>query len=359
MGLPNGPSFETGNTDTNRKSIKASTQKETGEIDLEIKHDQETILYLTYLTTLARLPENRDLDELFDGEVELGEEELMAIYSLVEVINGKNTITSLKTPKKMNLDRNWAQDYEYDFSYEDIEGNGVKGRRIKAITGDGFLPANETKLNFNYGKGNEIDNILFERPTNLDLEGGGFGVDQEISFERENGLVTNMRLSRDLEVDNKLSITYNSINKPEIIEQTKLGMGSDKILFEYDENGDLKTILYLPVLSLKHLKGGNKTIQKYHRGTGFRRAKNLGELVINGVTTTFGAIKRLDSCDTIEFTNKNGLPISTKTQLNSSRWFYENGFSRGEYNDEGELMELYLEKEEIGPDDKKTITLKY
>jgi hypothetical protein len=36
-----------------------------------IEEDQRVILNLTYLTTLSRLPENRDLDELFDGEVQL------------------------------------------------------------------------------------------------------------------------------------------------------------------------------------------------------------------------------------------------------------------------------------------------
>gem|GEM_PF-3921713 len=37
----------------------------------EIHADQRTIQAISYLTTLARLPENRDLDELFDGEVQL------------------------------------------------------------------------------------------------------------------------------------------------------------------------------------------------------------------------------------------------------------------------------------------------
>ena len=37
----------------------------------EISSDQKTIQSLSYLTTFARLGKSQDLDELFDGEVQL------------------------------------------------------------------------------------------------------------------------------------------------------------------------------------------------------------------------------------------------------------------------------------------------
>ncbi len=355
MWLSQWPSFENNQWIPSEEKIIQWAKQNTNEVREGIEEDQRVILNLTYLTTLSRLPENRDLDELFDGEVQLWEEELLAVYWLLDVINWNHTIKRLKTPKKINTDWNWAQDYENEFNYEKVE----EGNRIKSISWDWTLPLNDTKLIFDYWNNNDINKLTFERPTNIDLEWGWMGLDQEIKLKRENWLVTELQILRDFEIDNKLSIRYNSINKPELIEQTKLWMISDKILFEYDNNWNLKTIFYLPGLSLKHLKWWNKIGQKYHKWTTMKWVKNLWEVLINWVYTTFQSIKMLDSCDIININNENWLPISTKTTLNSSRWLYENWFSNSKYNKDWELQELYLEKEEIWPDDKKNITLEY
>ncbi len=309
MSLSNTPSFEKPKIPNQKELINNTTNQETLKLKNEIKQDNKTILNLTYLTTLARLPENRDLDELFDWEVQLWEEELLSIYSLISLINGQNTIKTLKSPTKMTLEWNWAQDYNYDLSYENVKNNWKQAKRIKSITWDWTLPINETRLNFSYDKNSNIDKLLFERPTTLDFQWWWWWVDQEIKIKREKWLVTQLQLLRDLEIDNSLSIKYNDIWKPEIIEQTKFWLMSDKILFEYDESHDLKTIIYLPSLSFKHLKWGNKIALKYFRWTTMKLAQNLWEIVINWVKTTFWAIKRLDSSDIIHIQkNKYWLP---------------------------------------------------
>jgi poly(3-hydroxyalkanoate) synthetase len=38
---------------------------------LEIEKEKDTIVHLSYLSTLSRLADNRDLSNLFDGEINL------------------------------------------------------------------------------------------------------------------------------------------------------------------------------------------------------------------------------------------------------------------------------------------------
>lgn len=351
MWLSNSPSFENIQEITANQCVKELTRKKIDEEKINIEQDRKLILNLAYLTTLSRLPENSDLDELFDWEVQLWEEELLAIYWLLEILNWNHTIKTLKSPQKMGTDWNWAQDYESEFNYEKVES----GTRIKSIISNWSLHFKETKLNFYYWENSDINKLIFERPINL-LDWGWFWVDQEISIKRNKWLVTELQILRGLEIANKLSIRYNNINKPELIEQTKLWLMSDKILFEYDIDWNLKTILYLPTLSLKHLKWPGRN---WRTNSTMKSADILGEILINWIYTTFQSLKMLDSCDIIEISTKNWLPTSTKTTLNSSRWFYENWFSNFKYNNKWELQELYLEKEEIWPDDKKNITVQY
>jgi len=354
------------------KTPKQEAKEQIQWIENEVKKEQKTILYLAYLTTLARLPENRDLDELFDWEIQLWEEELFSVYSLLEIINWSNSINTLKAPKKMDLDWNWAQDYDYNIDYEEFylfnwkiileselnnlsneEKQKVKKKKvIKSITWDWTLPLNQTSLIFNYDKNANISGIKFERPTNW-IEWWGLGVDQEIKFKREKWLVTKLSVVRDLEVDNNLSIKYNKFWKPEIIEHTKLWLISDKTVFEYDNNWELISIIYMPSLSIKHIKGVKKA---------FKNWKSIWwiwkwiEMAWNFIT--FEALKKMKWNDIINITNKWWLPVSTESTLWSSRWYYKEGNSTMKYKN-NQLQELYLQLENLWPDDKKKITLEY
>lgn len=353
-----------------------------GWIESEMKQEQKTVLYLAYLTTLARLPVNRDLDELFDGEIQLWEEEMFSIYSLIEIINWSNYLSNLKAPKSIELDRDWDwswwpdinQDYSYKLDYEDnyfLNGKQIPNfqlseltqnqknnlkikKHIKSIKWDWYLPLNETKLTFSYDSHLNTSGIKFERPTNW-IGWWWLWVDQEISFSRnDKWLVDKISILRDYEVDNELSIIYNSLWKPEIIEQTKLWLSSDKIVFEYDDNWDLISIIYVPTLSLKHLKWFKQALKPWKNTW-----KVLKWLQIAWEYVTFKALKMAKWNDVITINNTDWLPNSTTTNLSASNWLYKEGFSKMKYWDNKELQELYLEMEDIWPDDKKTIKLKY
>lgn len=336
----------------------------------KVKQEQKTILYLAYLTTLARLSDNRDLDELFDWDIKLWEEEMFSIYSLTEIINWSNSIDNLKPPHEMNLDWNWAQDYSYKIDYEEYylvdwkyykedeipstikdKDELEKKRVIKTLTWDWSLPFNETDLVFNYDEQLNISNIEFKRPANNKW----VWLNQEIEFSRNNKwLVDNMTILRWPNINNELSITYNSIWKPEVIEQTKLWLISDKIVYEYDDNWNLKTIIYIPTLSLKHITWLARSYKSWKNAKGIAKWLQLAWEYI-----TFEVLKKIKWNDVIEISNNDGLPMSTKSDLKSSNWYYTKWFSEMKYSENKELQELYLEMEDIWPDDKKSIKLKY
>lgn len=336
------------------KSKEVSQSKiELNNFKKEINSDQKTIQALSYLTTFARLPGNRDLDELFDGEVQLWEEELLSVYSLLEVVNWANTIWILKAPKKMYMDINWGQDYKYEVSYNIIPKNWKNVSQIQSLSWTWTLPLNDTKLKFNYNSENQIDSFDFERPWNLH-DSWGWWVDQKIVLKRDKGLVNELSIMRNLELDNKLTITYNYLWKPELIEQTKLWALSDKMTFEYDESWNLKSIIYVPVLSLKHLKW---FYNAWKQGNKFwwplKAVKMAWEYV------AFTALKKMKWVDVVEVISENWIIKSTKSNLDASEWVYKEGFSKNTYWDNWELNQVYLERDAIWPDDKKTLKIEY
>ena len=213
---------------------------------LEIEKEKDTIVHLSYLSTLPRLADNRDLSNLFDWEINLWEEELLTIYSLIEIVNGSHTFKIIQPPKRMEMSVNWEQDYDYTLKYDDLEW----GKRIKSFTWDGSFPMNETELLFDY-EWDKLNTLDFQRSANWE----GLGLDQQIKIERTWDLATKLRVYRDFDLDNNISISYNEMWKPEVVEQSQLDVLSDKIVFEYDESGNLKAIIYLPTLSLKHVIG--------------------------------------------------------------------------------------------------------
>lgn len=327
-----------------QEPVKPKVQLDT--MKQEISSDQKTIQALSYLTTLGRLGHESDLDELFDGEVQLWEEELLAVYSLVEVANGANIIWVLKPPKKMQMNVNWAQDYKYDVWYNFITKDGKKVSQVDSLKADGFFPLTTTNLKFNYTPQNQLESLDFERPT--------FSLNQKMVLKRQWPLVTQIDVMRSFTLDNKLTISYNQLAKPELIEQTKVWALSDKMAFEYDDNGSLKTIIYIPTLSLKHISGLSKAGKNGEKMWGMVKwVKMMGEYV------AFTALKKMKWVDIVEVTSENGLIQWTKSNLNGSRWTYKEGFSKNAYTSDGQLNQVYLEKDEIGPDDKKALKIEY
>lgn len=332
---------------------KSQTKNTLDQMKQEIHADQRTIQAISYLTTLARLPENRDLDELFDGEVQLWEEELLSVYALLEMMNGANTISTLKSPKTLLLDINWDQDYKYKVWYNILLKDGRKIHQIAELFWSGTLPLNDTKLKINYDNQQQVESVDFERPFNFN-ETSSWWVDQKIVLKREKGLVKEMSILRDFELDNKLIISYNSLWKPELLEQTKVWVFSDKMAFEYDEWGSIKSIIYIPALSLKHLKWLSNSIKQWQKIWWPLRAVKIGWEYI-----AFQVLKKMKWVDGIDIVSKNGVIQSTTSNLDASYWVYKKWFTKSDFSSTGELEKLYLERELLWPDDKKTLQIKY
>lgn len=312
----------------------------------QIDKEKITIVYISYLSTLARLWENRDLSNLFDWEINLWEEELFTIYSLIEIINWTHDFKLLQPPKKMQLDVDWWQDYIYELWYQELE-SWVK--RLKEVKADWSLPMNETKLILDY-KNDKISELIFKRPANLQW----IWLDQKIQIVREWNLVKKFNVLSDFAIDNNISIKYNQLNKPEVVEKTQLDVLSDKIVFEYDEQWNLVSIIYVPSLSLKHLKW---TAKSFNRWRNIKNALKWIELAWQFVA--FNVLKKTKWVDVIEINNENHLPKSTQSNLDASNWFYTKWFSQMKYNTKWQMQELYMEMEDIWPDDKKTLKIEY
>lgn len=331
------------------KDVEAESNLEnTSELKEKIDTEKKTIVYFSYLTTLSRLWWNRDLSNLFDGDIDLWEEELLSIYSLIEIINGANSFEKLMPPKTMEMDIDWWQDYSYELDYETLDHQGGI-KRVKSLQWDGSLPMNETKLVFNY-QWAQLDSLDFERSFNPDE----VWLDQKISIIREWDLATKLRVYRDFDLDNEVLIQYNSINKPEVIEQTQLWVLSDKMVFEYTETWELLSIIYVPALSLKHLKWAVNTFKKWKQVWWLLKwVQMAGEYV------AFNTLKKLKWVDVVTIENQNWLPISSKSSLKASNWIYSEWFSQFDYNTKWELQKLHIEMEDFWPDDIKTLNLQY
>jgi hypothetical protein len=60
----------------------------------------------------------------------------------------------------------------------------------------------------------------------------------------------------------------------------------------------------------------------------------------------------------IEIQNVDGAPISTKTKLDASNWYYTDGKSNFEWNN-GELKKIHLEQDGMPINDLKDIKFEY
>ena len=57
----------------------------------DIRREKRLMANIGYLTTLQQLGVDPELDNLFDGQVALGEEELLAVYSFLDILNGNTS----------------------------------------------------------------------------------------------------------------------------------------------------------------------------------------------------------------------------------------------------------------------------
>ena len=339
-----------------KETVTSIQSKETLNVSPEILKEQQTILYLSYLTTLARLPENRDLDELFDWDIQLWEEEMFAIYGLIEILNGHNSIDKLSPPKSMHSDGyQWMkygpdmqQDYNYDLEYKEVAWKNV----INTISGSWFFPLNDTTLEFNYDGKWTIESMDFDRPRTIWLFWIGLNPNNNLSFKRDpQWRVDYIEVHRWTDwLNNDLVIEYWDNWKVSKIEQSKISPNSDKIIFEYDRD-ILKNMIYTPTFSIKHLTKANK-IAKWWKNA-IEWWKRVAEF------TTLAVLKKMKQSDVIQVKNIDWLPVSSKAILHDSRWFWKEGFSDIKYDKEWKVEEVYREMSEILFDDKRKLTIEY
>jgi len=278
--------------------------------------DSQTISHIINMTTLARLSGNRNLDNLFDGEADLWWEETLALYSIIEMLNGNNHISELKAPISIDLDITpFKQNYSYDISYDQVvQSDGNKAKRVKEIVWDGTFPMNTTTIKFHYTTKNstQIETILFERPFNLN-EGGWFWMDQEIRLERDTQWRTShITVGKPLEVNNKLTIDYDDHWRVWQVKQTKLWISEDTTRFGYDiKTWELRVITYGPGFSLKRT------------GKAMKKAKEP-TMLLYWIAASIENIKKVKWLDVFEIKNNNlGIPTSISTNLWASRWIYK------------------------------------
>jgi hypothetical protein len=202
-----------------------------------------------YLTTRQQLGDESELDNLFDGQVYLGEEELLATYALLDILNGNSSFKTLRPPMKLAYERNFARDSSYNLTYESI-GNPKTGKNethLSSISGTtNYTPSTwgDTALKFHYNKQTGlIESATFERPV--------LALNEEIKIHRNSdGLVDKIDVGNMAKVDNTITIEYKD-GHPFSMQQTKYGAFDDKTLFTYDEQGSLNAIIYAPAISVK------------------------------------------------------------------------------------------------------------
>ncbi len=163
--LPTSP--EVSNSLTPLATTEAQKLQESFRVSITKERNLTT--YLGYLTALQQLP-GASLDALFDGEVELGEEELFTVYGIISMFNGNNSFTHNKPPKKISYDRNWALDSTFDLQYETLsdKNTGKSVSYIKSIGGStSLIPSafGDTQLVFVYDSTTrQLKGMEFKKP---------------------------------------------------------------------------------------------------------------------------------------------------------------------------------------------------
>lgn len=170
---PMSESFPSAPYEVPRERLDAKTppSKESREtLQGDIRREKRLMSNIGYLTTLQQLADHSELDNLFDGQVVLGEEELLATYSLLDILNGNASFGSLRPPKKIAYERNFALDSSYEIGYETLNNpkSGKKEQFLSSIKGTtNLVPSalGDTNLRFKYDpKTGLVESAMFERP---------------------------------------------------------------------------------------------------------------------------------------------------------------------------------------------------
>lgn len=295
--------------------VSAQEKKKIERTPEDIERDYATTHYLLNLNKLWRLWHNRDLDRLFDGETD-EEDELFAIYSIIEILNWKTYITPWFEPKSMYLDRKpLAQNYTYTFEYEDIEIPWKwKMKRIKKLISDGNLPFNECILTFEYNTLWEVTKIHFNRPR--------LSFSQEIVPERDatTKKVTHINVWRTLKFDNKVSLAYNEKWLVAEVKQTKLHALKDIMKLWYTPDWEINEIHFQPSMSFRDIRGEKWTDKIISFG--------------------FQWLKKSKWTDVVEVQYKDGKIAWEKSNLWASYWFFTWNKWQYSYDEQGRITSM-------------------
>jgi len=326
-------------TDTKVATILSASQR-------EVSREQRLISHIGYLTTLQQLWEGADLDELFDGSINLWDEEPMTIYSLVEILNGNNSFQNITPPKTINYDRNWALDSSFAIWYEQIKDTKTWKTisRLNEITGTEHLVPHwlwDTSLKFNYNSTWVIESVDFQRPN--------IHIDETIHIQRnEWGLVSKLDIGNALKIDNSITIEYHEWSSlPYSLHQTKYWAFDDKTFFAYDVDDNISKIIYAPAISAKAVKN---IVRRWWKSV--KWAMQAAEMAMMDV------LKRTKWLDVVSIQSTNAVPVGTNSVLDASHWAYKNGWSQLQWNGTS-LEAMRLQHEDFPVDDKKAITFNY
>lgn len=310
-----------------------------------LNRERLLISHLAYLNVLWRLWENRNLDLLFDWDVENGEDELFAIYAILDIANWNDTFSWLKPPRKIDVwlnnlrrDLEVIPNYTIQTDWWDLNKNTLDG-----IDYSRNWLFNDCSLQFERDTDWLINKMIFDRP--------GLSIYQDILFERnEQWLVVSMEVRKAMELDNHLTIEYNDEWKPIAIYQTKTWLLEDKMFFIYDEQWKLVNITYMPTISLKRLLNSADNIW---RST---TVKEMWQVIWREVLRNSKYFKWYD---VVNIDYENWLPVSTDSKLSASNMFRVDSDSESEYDDEWKLESRTISKDEMIIDNVTSIRVRY
>lgn len=81
---------------------------------------------------------------MFDGQVVVGKEELLAIHAMLDIFNGNASFSMLRPPLKIEYERNFYPDSSYANGYESLKNpkTGKMESYLSSVSGTtNFIPS--------------------------------------------------------------------------------------------------------------------------------------------------------------------------------------------------------------------------